>query len=78
MNPIVVQLIVMVASMTISYLTRPKAQEPKPAALSDFELPVPDEGTPQCVIFGDCWTQDWQVLSFGRFRTSKVKTSSGK
>ena len=29
-------------------------------------------------FFGDCWTGDWQVLSFGRFRTSKIKSKSGK
>jgi hypothetical protein len=25
-------------------------------------MPMPDEGTPQCVFFGDCWTADWFVL----------------
>ena len=78
MDPITINLIIMVASMAISSLNQPKAQKPKPAALSDFELPVPDEGTPQCVFFGDCWTSDWQVLSYGDFRTSKIKTKSGK
>ncbi|SEI99889.1 hypothetical protein SAMN04244572_02395 [Azotobacter beijerinckii] len=78
MDPITIQMVVMVSSLALGYLMRPKAQKPKPAALSDFDLPVPDEGTPQAVFFGDCWTGDWQVLSFGRFRTRKVKTSSGK
>lgn len=72
------QLIIMVVSMALSYLMQPKAQTPKPAALSDFDMPVPDEGTPQAVFFGDCWTSDWQVLSYGNFRTQKIKTSSGK
>ncbi|TBW02717.1 hypothetical protein E0E52_17000 [Azotobacter chroococcum] len=78
MDPTTIQLVVMVASMAISSLMRPKAQKPKPASLSDFDMPVPEEGTPQCVFFGDCWTGDWQVLSFGRFRTSKIKSKSGK
>jgi hypothetical protein len=26
-------------------------------------MPMPDEGTPQCVFFGDCWTADWFVLA---------------
>ncbi|NHN78557.1 hypothetical protein HA520_14930 [Azotobacter chroococcum] len=73
-----VQVAIMVVSMAISYLNQPKAQKPKPAGLSDFDMPVPDEGTPQAVFFGDCWTGDWQVLSFGRFRTSKIKSKSGK
>lgn len=72
------QIAMLVVSYAISYLTRPKPAVPKPAALSDFELPVPDEGTPQCVIFGDCWTSDWQVLSYGNLRSRAVKTKSGK
>lgn len=73
-----VQLAIMVASMAISYLNQPKAQTPKPASLADFDLPQADEGTPQCVFFGDCWTPDWVALSHGNFRTSKIKTKSGK
>ncbi|MCY1383634.1 hypothetical protein D9M69_717790 [compost metagenome] len=64
--------------MAISYMTRPKPESPKPAALADLDLPVAEEGTPQCVFFGDCWSSDWQVLSYGNFRTSKIKTKSGK
>lgn len=73
-----VQVALFVASIVISYLTRPKPVKPKPAALSEFDLPIADEGTPQCVIFGDCWTGDWQVLSYGDFRTKAIKTKSGK
>ena len=78
MDPITIQVAFMVMSMALSYLMQPKAQTPKPAGLSDFDMPVPDEGTPQAVFFGDCWTSDWQVLSYGDFRTSKIKTKSGK
>lgn len=72
------QVAMLVASLVISYLTRPKPAVPKPAALDEFELPQPEEGTPQCVIFGDCWTKDWQVLSYGNLRTRAIKTKSGK
>lgn len=72
------QIIILVISMAISYLNRPKPTTPKPAALSSVDLPVADEGTPQAVFFGDCWTGDWMVLSYGRWRTRKVKTKSGK
>lgn len=72
------QIIMLVVAYAISYITRPKPVTPKPAALSEFDLPSAEEGTPQCVIFGDCWTRDWQVLSYGNLRTKKIKTSSGK
>ena len=78
MDPTTIQVAIMITSMALSFLMRSKPPSPKPAALSDFDLPVPDEGTPQAVFFGDCWTSDWQVLSYGNFRTSKIKTKSGK
>lgn len=67
------QLVMLVVSALISYAMRPKPPKAKPATLEELEVPTPDEGTPQCVIFGDCWVQDWCVLGLGNFRTSPVK-----
>jgi len=72
------ELFYLVVMLAVSYFTRPKPAKPRPAALEEFDLPTPDEGTAQCVIFGDCWTADWQVLSYGNLRTSPIRTSSGK
>lgn len=36
-------------------------------------MPMPDEGTPQCVFFGDCWTADWFVLGYGNYRYQAIK-----
>lgn len=72
------QIIMLVVSFAISYITRPKPAVPKPASLEEFDLPTAEEGTPQCVIFGDCWTGDWQVLSYGNLRTTPIRTKSGK
>lgn len=73
-----VYLIVMIISMYLSYSNRPKPVKPKPAAFADFEFPQFEEGTPQCVFFGDCWTEDWMVLGIGNYRTQEIKTDSGK
>lgn len=73
-----VQLALLVIALVVSVAMRPKTAAPKPASLDEFDLPTPDEGTPQCVVFGDVWTSDWQVLAYGNLRTKKVKTSSGK
>ncbi|MBR0568004.1 hypothetical protein J5J83_17925 [Azoarcus sp. L1K30] len=70
----VIYLVVMIVS---SMLANPKSTASR-ASLDEFDLPVPDEGTPQCVIFGDCWTSDWQVLSYGNLRTKPVKSGGGK
>lgn len=73
-----VYLIVMIVCAYLSYSNRPKPVEPRPAIFSDIEFPQFEEGTPQCVFFGDCWTEDWMVLAAGNFRTAKIQTDSGK
>lgn len=67
----------MVASYAIQAVTM-KQQTPKAAALSDFEFPQSDEGTPQAVFFGDCWTTGWQVIWYGNYHTIKIKAKGGK
>ena len=68
-----VQLFILVVSSIIQNASRPKPKTPKPAALSEFEFPQIEEGTPQEVIFGDCWSNGWFVLGVGNFRTSPIK-----
>lgn len=70
-------LIAMVASTAIQALLV-KPQQVKPTALEDFDFPQVDEGTPQAVFFGDCWTDGWFVLWYGNFRTKKVKSKGKK
>lgn len=68
----------LVASIAISVATANKAQAPKVATMDDMNIPQVDEGTPQAVFFGDCWTADWMVLWTGNLRTTKIKSKSGK
>lgn len=49
-----------------------KPQKLDPASLEDFDFPQIDEGTPQAVFFGDCWTDGWFILWFGNLRTTKI------
>lgn len=72
------QIIALVASFAISYLNRPKTNAPKPTAFEEFELPLADVGTSQYVVFGDVWIKDMVVLTYGNFRTTKIKTEGGK
>ena len=69
---------IMVISAYVSYKNRPKATAPKAAAFADFEFPQFEEGTPQCVIFGDCHSEDWMVGGLGNYRTQPIKTKGGK
>jgi len=69
---------VLIVSYFVGQAMATKPKKPKPAAIEDFEFPQYDEGTPQCVFWGDCWTEDWMVLDYGNYRTTKVKSKSGK
>lgn len=68
----------LIASYAIQVVLTPKPTTPKPAAFNDFDFPQIDDGTPQAVVFGDVWSQDWAVLWYGNYRTSAVKTKSSK
>lgn len=67
----------MVASFIISAAIAPKIQQPTPTAFEDIDFPIADEGTAQAVFFGDCWTEDWMVLTVGNYRTTEIKSSGG-
>ncbi len=68
----------LVVSTAIQMLITPKAQKPESATLKDFDYPQFEEGTPQPIIFGDCWNQDFFVSWYGNLRTSAIKSSGGK
>lgn len=73
-----VQLAIWVVSYFIAVASQPKPAKPKPALQEDFQFPQYDDGTPQAVIFGDVWTQDWMVLGVGNYRTQAIKQKGGK
>ena len=52
---------------------RGNSNSPDAVNAKDWNFPQIDEGTPQCVFFGDCWTEDWQVLAYGNYRTTEIK-----
>ncbi|EGP02910.1 TPA: hypothetical protein ACY362_000959 [Pasteurella multocida] len=49
------------------------AQNIEAVSSEEWNFPQVDEGIPQCVFFGDCWTEDWQVLAYGNYRSSPIK-----
>lgn len=68
-----IQIALIVVSLIASVALAPKPAQPKPPALGDFDFPQIDEGTPQIVVFGDCWVDSWMVLGVGNYRTEAVK-----
>lgn len=71
-------LVMMIVSYTITALITPKPTTPKPGTLEDFDYPQVSEGTPQPVVFGDCWTGDQFILWYGSLKTQAIRSSSGK
>lgn len=69
----------LIVSYAIQALTakKPQASDPTPNVLSDFQFPQHEEGTPQAVIFGDCWSPDSMVLFTGNFKSTAIKKKSG-
>lgn len=72
-------LLMMAASILISVALMPSIpqQEQKPAAFEDFDFPQADEGVPQAVFFGECWSSDWTVLAVGNYRTTQIFSNGG-
>ena len=66
---------VLIASYVINTALAPKQKNSTPEAATedDWNMPMPDEGTPQCVFFGDGWTADWFVLGYRNYRYQAIK-----
>lgn len=73
-----VQIAILVASYLINSALAPKPPKPKPAAFQDFDFPRCDEGTEKSVLFGQCWSGDWMVLSVRNQRNRAIKTKGSK
>ncbi len=78
-----IQLAMFVVSMLYSAYSANKAAKAAaksasvdPADWSSAEWPTADEGTPQAMIFGDCWSEDWFVLAVGNKRARPIQTDS--
>lgn len=69
---------VLIVSAIISYALAPKPPKPKPASLSDFDIPLAEEGRPIPVIFGTVTVTGSNVLWYGDLRTKPIKAKSGK
>lgn len=77
MHLLVIAFVMLVVSFFLQALLvkRPKQ---KPAALSDWDFPQFDEGTPQTVFFGDCWQDGPCIMWYGNYRTIKIKSGGKK
>ncbi len=73
-----IQIILFIVSIAVSLANRPKSQNAKPPALTDFGVPTAEEGREIQVLHGTCWVDDPNVIGYGDLRTSPIKASGGK
>jgi hypothetical protein len=69
---------VLIGGFLIQALFAKKPKPPRATTLDDFEVPQIEEGTPQAVVFGDVWLEGWQVVWYGNYRTTKIKSKGKK
>lgn len=72
-----IQLLVAVVLLTISFLLIPRPKVSKPNEVQDLESPTSESGRPQPVVFGTQPIESANVLWFGEKSTKKVKISGG-
>ena len=73
---IIAFVMLVVAYVLQSFLV--KRQTQKPAALDQWDFPQWEEGTPEPIFFGDCWTDGPTVVWWGNYRTKKIKSGGKK
>lgn len=74
-------LLIAFVMLVVSYLIQSllvKRPKMKPAALTDWDFPQSDEGTPQTIVFGDAWLTGPMVMWYGNYRTKKIKSKGKK
>ena len=73
-----VQLAVLVIANLISQALAPKPPKPKPAAISDFDVPVAEQGRPVPVVFGTVLVRGPNVIWYGDLSTTPIRSRGGK
>jgi len=72
------QIVGFVVSLALSYVLRPKPNEPTPASFEQADIPTIKEGTPIAVLFGTREIKAPMVLWHGDFSVDKVQKKNGK
>jgi hypothetical protein len=73
-----IQLAILVVSAYVSAALAPKPPKPKPASLTDFDIPTAEEGRPIPVVFGTVWVTGPNVIWMGDLSTKAIKQKGGK
>jgi hypothetical protein len=70
----------LIVSYIITAVITPRPKPPADAIASmfkDVNFPIAEEGSAQAVLFGDCWTPDFQCIWYGNMKTEAITSSGG-
>ncbi len=65
--------IIFIATLAVSIALAPRPPEPKPAGLSDINVPTAEPGRPVPIIFGTVIIKDPNVVWYGDLSTTEIK-----
>ncbi|MES3001328.1 MAG: hypothetical protein V4787_11610 [Pseudomonadota bacterium] len=71
-----VQLAIAIVVAAIGYALAPKPPRPKPASVTDFDIPTAEEGRPIPVVFGTVTVTGPNVIWYGDLSSKSIKKSS--
>lgn len=74
-SPWVIQLMIFVAFAALSFLLRPKVEQPKP---QEGETPVVEDGLAVREVYGTVWIEDAFLLAWKSMGTIAIKKKGGK
>lgn len=74
----IVQLVIMIVAALIQAALAPKPPVPKPASISDFDIPTAEEGRAIPVVFGEVLVRGANVVWYGDLYASPIKSGGGK
>lgn len=70
--------IIYIVTFVLTILLAPKPPQPKPATLSDFDIPTAESNRSIPVVFGTVTITGSNTVWYGDLRTVAVKKSGGK
>lgn len=69
---------ILIVASFVSAALAPKPPPPKPASLSDFDVPTAEQGRPIPVVFGTVTITGPNVIWYGNLKTKAIKKKGGK
>ena len=74
----VVFLIIMLVVTAAMYASMPRPKGVTPQNLTESDVPTAQDGRDLCVLFGEGWVDDNNVINFGALSTSPIPSNGGK